>query len=408
MLTIDIPELKPKSFGADEFDHDLALAAEATKLVDVEYPNYGNGQKYVLRSKSCIGLIRLASDRMLRILPKVPVKNLFGMMEVVHRLPSLRFDPGIANVESVEDIYVRIVNLFVSHVTRRIRQGLRAAYVEVDGETTVVRGRIDVACTVALQCRGSPAVHCRYQVQTLDIDDNRILLWTLDRIPRLGLIEGEDMARVHAARRALMGTVQLVEMTARDCQNRTYDRLNADYQTLHALARFLLEHTGPGIAAGQHAFVPFTVNMAHLFQEYVVACLRRHAPPGISVTPQYHVEFDAEVDAHFDIDVVLTDTRTGAAVGVVEAKYKADEKTRSADIRQAVAYAALTDAPAAFLVYPYEFAPIQKPVGPAGRIELTRLGMALELNLQEQAEKFAGQVFSRVRSSREAARTPSR
>ena len=84
---------------------------------------------------------------------------------------------------------------------------------------------------------------------------------------------------------------------------------------------------------------------------------------------------------------------------MVEAKYKADEKTRSADIRQAVAYAALTDAPAAFLVYPYESAPIQKPVGPAGCIELTRLGMALELNLQEQAEKFAGQIFSRVRSS---------
>ena len=81
----------------------------------------------------------------------------------------------------------------------------------------------------------------------------------------------------------------------------------------------------------------------------MVARLRRHAPPGIAVTLQYHVEFDAEVDAQFDIDVVLTDTRTGAAVGVVEAKYKAYEKTRSADIRQAVAYAALTDAPAAFL-----------------------------------------------------------
>lgn len=394
--TIDIPEWKPKSLRADEFDRSLAIAAAATKLVDVEYPNYGNGDTYVLTAKATVGLVRISKDCMLRVLPKVPVKNLFGMLEMVHDLPSLRFYQGIGHVESVEEVYVRLVNLFVSQTVRRIRWGLHAAYVDMDEELEVVRGRLDVARTLMLHSRGSPYVHCQYQIQTADIDDNRILLWTLDRIPRLGLIEGEAMARVHAARRALMGAVQLVEMTPHDCRGRTYDRLNADYQTLHALARFFLERMGPGIAAGQDACVPFTVNMAHLFQEYVVACLKRHAPPGIAVSPQYHVEFEAELGAHFDIDVVLIDKRTEAVVGVVEAKYKASEKTRSSDIRQAVAYAALTDSPAAFLIYPYDFGPIETPVGSAPRIKLTRFGVSLESDVEEWAQKFATAIFSRV------------
>lgn len=397
--TIDIPEWKPKSLRADEFDRSLAIAAAATKLVDVEYPNYGNGDTYVLTAKATVGLVRISKDCMLRVLPKVPVKNLFGMLEMVHDLPSLRFYQGVGHVESVEEVYVRLVNLFVSQTVRRIRWGLHAAYVDMDEELEVVRGRLDVARTLMLHSRGSPYVHCQYQVQTVDIDDNRILLWTLDRIPRLGLIEGEAMTRVHSARRALMGAVQLVEMTPRDCQNRTYDRLNADYQTLHALARFFLERMGPGIAAGNDPFVPFTVNMGHLFQEYVVACLKRHAPPGITVSPQYHVEFDAQLGAHFDIDVVLTDERTKAALGVVEAKYKVSEKTRSSDIQQALAYAALTDSPLAFLVYPYDLAPIETPIGPARRIELIRCGISLELDVNEWARKFSKTVFSRLSGS---------
>ena len=396
MRTIDIAEWKPKSLRADEFEHSLAIAAAATKLVDVEFPNYGNGDTYVLTARATVGLARISKDCMLRILPKVPVKNLFGMLEIVHDLPSLQFYQGIGHVESVEDVYGKLVSLFVSQVVRRVRRGLRAAYVEVDEDTAVVRGRLDVPRTLALHSRGSPRVQCQYQVQTVDIDDNRILLWTLDRIPRLGLIGGDSLTRVHSARRALMGSVQLTEMTPRDCENRTYDRLTADYQTLHALARFFLERMGPGLASGEDVFVPFTVNMGHLFQEYVVACLKRHAPPGIAVSPQYHIEFDTELGAHFDVDVVLTDERTKIAIGVVEAKYKADDKTRSSDIQQAVAYAALTDSPAAFLVYPYDLPPIERPVGSAERIKLTRFGFPLDLDVEEWARKFAEVVFSRV------------
>ena len=121
---------------------------------------------------------------------------------------------------------------------------------------------------------------------------------------------------------------------------------------------------GPGLASGEDVFVPFTVNTGHLFQEYLVACLKRHAPPRIAVSPQYHIEFNTGLGAHFDVDVVLTDESTKTAIGVAEAKYKADNKIRSSDIQQAVAYAALTDSPAAFLVYPYDFSHSSK--GPSG------------------------------------------
>jgi len=39
---------------------------------------------------------------MVRIQPKVPVSNLFGMLEVVHGLASLRFYSGIGRVTAVK------------------------------------------------------------------------------------------------------------------------------------------------------------------------------------------------------------------------------------------------------------------------------------------------------------------
>jgi len=59
---------------------------------------------------------------------------------------------------------------------------------------------------------------------------------------------------------------------------RRYIRQNADYATLHALCRFFLEQAGPTHELGRHRMLPFVVEMAALFERFVVAWLRVHLP----------------------------------------------------------------------------------------------------------------------------------
>jgi 5-methylcytosine-specific restriction enzyme subunit McrC len=395
MRTLDLVEWEPTPIplGGD-LDDELADTIADTKLVEVEFPNFRNPNHYILKPRTTVGLLRISRDLILRIQPQVPVGNLFGMLETVHDLPSLKFYPGIGHVEKIEDIYERLAEMFATRVIHRVRRGLYAAYVELEEDTTLVRGQIDLPRTLTLHSRGVPAVHCSYQLQTVDIDDNRILLWTLDRIPRLGLPQGKAMTHVHIARRALLGSVKLIERHPRDCEGRSYNRLNADYEVLHALARFFLERMGPGVAPGDSPFIPFTVNMWSLFQEYVVACLRRHAPPEVSVSRQHVVESRGELGTKVIIDIVLTDIRTGEVLAVVDAKYKADSKDLSEDSGRIVNYAVRTDAPAAFLVYSHYLKPMSEIIG--DRIRVTALGLPLEFDLRSRAKLFADELFSRV------------
>jgi 5-methylcytosine-specific restriction enzyme subunit McrC len=369
-----------------------ALAISASNCVDMAFPSPLNGRRFVLRPTTVVGLVPITRDLMIRIAPKVPVANLFGMLEIVHGLSSFKLYSGIGQVDAVEQIYARVAALLARGVMRRVRKGLYASYMSQEERSLVARGRLDIVQSMRFQWRGSIQLHCSYEMQTIDNDENRILLWALDRIPRLGLTTGGAVREVRSARRALLGSVSLVEMHPRDCVNRLYSRLNADYALLHALARFFLEHMGPGLAAGDHNFLPFTVDMAILFQEYIVCCLRLYAPRGLLVARQYSVELSGDFRVRFSMDAVIKDESTGDVLAVVDAKYKKDVNPSSSDVEQVIAYAAQTGATRAFLVYPFALPVRRVPVG-AGHMKVVTVGVALDSDLARAARTFASLIF---------------
>ena len=52
-------------------------------------------------------------------------------------------------------------------------------------------------------------------------------------------------------------------------RDRLYHRLNQDYQPMHGLCRFFLEHSGPTHQDGDSAMIPFVVHMPALFEKFV-------------------------------------------------------------------------------------------------------------------------------------------
>ena len=398
MKTIDLVEGERNFLAADVLSTAEAREILSARIAKLEFPNPLNGGQFVLEPLNVIGLIPLSRRTMVRITPKIPIANLFGMMERVYDLPSLRFDDGLGRVESIDDVFSRLTQMFAQRVLNRVRRGLYASYRVEEETSTVLRGRLDVNATLRLRARGDVGMHCVRESITVDNEENRILLWALDRIPRLGLPIDEAIALAQSARRALMGSVMLTEMSAAACRGRSYNRLNSDYAALHALARFFLDGMGPGLSDGGHEFLPFRVNVASLFQEYVVACLRLYAPSDYVVARQYAVAISGDFAFEFKMDVAIKDARTGEVVAIVDAKYKRSAKPAAEDLQQVIAYAAHVGARRAFLAYPTETDCERLHVGPNREWEITALGLPLDHALEGAAERFSEALFSSIAS----------
>jgi 5-methylcytosine-specific restriction enzyme subunit McrC len=67
----------------------------------------------------------------------------------------------------------------------------------------------------------------------------------------------------------LQGAVQTYPVGPESCVGRTYNRLNADYEPMHALCRFFLENSGPTHERGDRSMFPFLVDMSRLYELFV-------------------------------------------------------------------------------------------------------------------------------------------
>ena len=299
-----------------------------------------------------MGHVLAGEDLLVRILPKVPVSNLFRMLEVAYGLQSFRFLDGDTEIESIEDLYERIVSILSRRVLDRSRKGLYRSYVSEADDLPYVRGHIDPVATALNIMTGVPRVACQYEEQTADLEDNRLLLWTLHQVRRQSLTRKSVRRELDLARRALAGTISLKRFRAADCIRRLYHRLNSDYAPMHGLCRFILEQSGPGIEHGDHSFVPFELNMRYLFESFVAEWLRVNSPAGLAVRCKHNAYVDANFEMRITVDMLLLDEATQSPVAVLDTKYKIADHPHESDIHQIGFYAHEIGVKHALLVYP--------------------------------------------------------
>jgi 5-methylcytosine-specific restriction enzyme subunit McrC len=361
---------------------------------DVEYPAAPNGHTLGIKSRGTVGHVPVGPALLLRVLPKVPVTNLFGMLEVAYDLKSFRLFDGETSVDTIDDVYERIVSILCQRVIDRARRGLFRDYLESNGEFSFLRGKIDPVATLLNVKRGIPLISCSFDEQTEDLDDNRILLWTLRQVRRPALHQTKIKRELDLARRTLEGAVSHAEFSWRDCVSRFYHRLNDDYRVMHGLCRFILEQSGPDILEGDRTFVPFEVNMPRLFETFVGRWLQLHAPPDISVDYKRSFKLDAAGQLTMEVDIVLLDKGTRQPLVVLDTKYKAHELPSNADIYQITYYARELDVNNAVLVYP---APPGKEftMMHAGNVRVTSAAFDIGAPLDQAGTSFLAAILNR-------------
>ena len=361
MTTLEVltlPEYQPQRIPTSMFSREDGVRLWQTygSQVVVEFPSPKTDGQWQLTNQGWAGYLPLTEELGLELVPKVPIRNVFQMLAWAYDLEEIRVVEELVGLEAVEDIYDHLALMLAQRVLRRARQGLHRDYLERTDRLPYVRGRIDVRA--AIQQSWRIEVPSTWREHTVDIPDNQLLLWTLDRIARSGRSHERALGQVRRAYRALQGSVSLHPFRAADCGGRLYSRLNEDYRLLHALCRFFLEYTGPTHHRGERAMLPFLVDMAPLFERFVAAWLGAHLPPELRLRVQEHITVDG-VQPSFRIDLSIEDRHTGRTLQVLDTKYKAAGKVVAADVAQVVTYAELKGAPGATLVYP---TPLEVPL----------------------------------------------
>ena len=197
-----------------------------------------------------------------------------------------------------------------------------------------------------------PCISCKYEEHTTDVEENRIILWTLSTILRSGLCGEKYLPVVRHAYRVLSRFSDHKQYSWSDCIGRLYNRLNEDYEPMHGLCRFFLERMGPCQGRGERKMLPFVINMHQLFEEFVALWLAKKLRDDgrLNLSIQYSVDAGS-----FTIrpDLVVEESLTGLPVLVADTKYKASESIDPDDVYQVVAYAQKLSCPEAVLVYPF-------------------------------------------------------
>lgn len=228
---------------------------------------------------------------------------------------------------------------FLEEVSDLARRGLRRAYNPTDENAPFLRGALD---TVS-QIRAGPArahrFHIRHDVFTMDRPENRLIISTLHHI--LGCTKQSENWRLARELVQLLGDIPASGDIKRDFRRWGRDRLLADYSALRPLCELVLTKRSPFTVAGHFPGLSMLFPMERLFEEYVLAAVRRGASQTQTVRSQcgdHHLcRYDNRDWFKLKPDILIEES--GETI-VIDAKWKllSNDRLRNFDLSSADFY----------------------------------------------------------------------
>jgi len=404
MQTIELKEYELHSFVQDALDESIGrqIWLKYADRIDISPPTFQTLHQWYLKPKGWVGHIPIDRSFSIIIKPKVELSNIFRMLEYAYRIKFTQND-HLVRSDSLSEFYQRIANILAKQVLQRIIKGLYKEYISCNNRLQFIRGRLNVKKMIDKPWQVE--LDCNYQVITSDNEENRILAWTLLCVARTGLCKESVKQNVRKACRGVCNFAKPVPVRPETCTGRFYNRLNNDYEPMHALCRFFLDAIGPFHDVGSKSMLPFLIDMPKLYEEFVGEWLKQYLdqtyPGQFRLKKQAPLKIGIDHSVEFRIDMVLEEIKTGRHFCLMDTKYKVEETPSARDLHQVIAYSKALGCKQAFLIYPNSprnlFSAI---VGGDIHVQAITFGLAGDLEENgriffEQMERFVGGLFER-------------
>lgn len=252
--------------------------------------------------------------------------------------------------EQFEKIHDLFAALLVKGVSRQLKQGLYRECVPVKEDLSVMRGRLNVNSTMALQMQRKRQLSCEFDEFSEDNIYNQILKTTIDRLVRA---DDVDTERRQALKKLLVffGNVNLIQPDHITWNRLIYQRNNRNYELLLNICYFILNGMLQTTENGEYKLLAFSdEHMEWLYERFILEYYRQHHAE-LNPSAQ-HIKWNLTEEPDNTMIQFLPDMRTDITLQkdgktlIIDAKYygKAmiqnfDKSTlRSAHLYQIFAY----------------------------------------------------------------------
>jgi len=319
----------------------------------VELMSTGRRHVYRLTPTGHVGVIVAPRCRLL-IRPKIPLQNLFYLLDPALPVPSVRDRVQPPGETDILDI---LAGQFAHLLAERVAAGLHRDYVERTEQGPFLHGRLDVPAQMRESAVRKEQLHSRHDDFTADLPCNKILKETAEHLLISTLLAPEVSAGLRRAQPAFTG-VSSTHIGSDSFSRLVPERLPEGYRPLLDLCRLLAEGWMPDGSPGTTPAPAFLVNMERAFEGHltrgVVAAFAGKSRWTVAAQQRVIVNRPAERQPDLSLRPDLIVQRDGRSVLVVDAKWKRLPKDAliTEDVYQVLAYASALGARVAVLVYP--------------------------------------------------------
>jgi 5-methylcytosine-specific restriction enzyme subunit McrC len=271
--------------------------------------------RWRVRASSYVGTVVTPDVRIL-IVPKVPIANLFHLLEAGGR--PLDVGAEVFDYQRTRDLVPSFATFYARHLEIALGRGIARAYLECEERLAGVRGRVNLPAQQRLAGLPLP-IECRFDEYTADIPLNRILRGAVIRLLQLpGVTITTRLALQQLAGRLEEATM----VTTSDMRSDTrFTRLNEHCRSAERLARIILGSSGILDAVGSAGAAVFLVDMNKVFEEFVESRLRRYLAGRLVTHGQWPDRLDIEGSVRIKPDLVFESLAREVAY-VADSKYK--------------------------------------------------------------------------------------
>lgn len=310
-------------------------------------PSFEYG-RYLLKAQSYAGMIVLPSGRTIYIHPKIPIQTLFALLARVYDPDKEVFKDTPQPYTTIRELFEFIVVFFITHTEDLISRGLLRGYQSFSEDSQAIRGHLLIADTLQKHPGLYDRHWCCYRRFSIDIPENRILLWVTFVLRSWNFVDLNLFSRLYRIQHTLVD-VELDPYARLLFDRFEFHRLNDFYQPALTLARVILDHLSFSGSQGDEPFLAYLINMNWLFQKYLAAVLGQEmVKMGYWVKEEeaHPLDFGRQINIKPDILLYYE----GRPLLIIDAKYKLSAV--SEDIYEMLAYCHAIGLNQAILVHP--------------------------------------------------------
>ena len=196
------------------------------------------------------------------------IKNIYYMLSYAFRVLKQE-DYKKVEAENFEKIHDLFAEILVKGVSRQLKQGLYREYVPMQENLSVMRGKLNINDTIALQVQRKQKLSCEFDEFSEDNIYNQILKVT---IYRLTLARDIDEKRRNALKKLIVffGNVRLIQPDHIAWNRLIYQRNNRNYELLLNICYLVLNSLLQSTDEGSYKLIEFSdEQMNTLFQRFV-------------------------------------------------------------------------------------------------------------------------------------------